>query len=115
MKSKLIVLLSVVALFIPSYIAAIYYFSVQGAPVDIKVVNKMELTDTAGKQYTFEKDSEKSDEHIPIADDPLAFFMELNSEAKSVDALPAPLAGSDYFAVKYFSYDRESVYHRQGH
>nr|MBQ4319940.1 M23 family metallopeptidase [Clostridia bacterium] len=110
MKSKLIVLLSVVALFIPSYIAAIYYFSVQGAPVDIKVVNKMELTDTAGKQYTFEKDSEKSDEHIPIADDPLAFFMELNSKSESVDALPAPLAGSEYFAVKYFSYDRESVY-----
>jgi len=110
MKTKLITLLCVVALFIPSYIAAIYYFSVQGAPVDIKVVNKMQLTDTAGKQFTFEKSSDKADDHTPIEDDPLAFFMEMNSQAKSVDALPAPLVGSDTFDVTYFSYDRQSLY-----
>jgi len=110
MKSKLIVLLCVIAMFIPTYTAVIYYFSVQGAPVDIKVVNKMQLTDTAGKQFTFEKTSEKSDEHTAIADDPLGFFMELNSQAEAQESLPSPLIGSEHFEVKYFSYDRESVY-----
>ncbi len=110
MKNKLIVLLCAVALFIPTYTAIIYYFSVQGAPVDIKVVNKMQLTDTNGKQFTFEKSQDKSDDIITITDDPLGFFMELNSSAEPQDSLPSPLHGTDYFEVKYFSYDRESIY-----
>ena len=52
MKNKLLIALCVAALFIPTYIAVIYYFSVQGAPIDIKAVNKMELTDTDGQSFS---------------------------------------------------------------
>ena len=113
MKNKLLIALCVAALFIPTYIAVIYYFSVQGAPIDIKAVNKMELTDTDGQTFSFVKKegtSSKNEEHVKLDEDPIGFFMEMNAAAKSEDALPAPLVGTSCFTARYFIYDRESLF-----
>lgn len=112
MNKKLLIALCIVLLFVPTYVAVGYYLSVQGAPVELKVVSRMSMTDLDGVTQYFEKKSSKtSDEHTALKDDPLGFFMELNAASRSEDSLPAPLVGTPSFDVSYFSYDREAVYH----
>jgi len=107
LKSKLIVLLALLLLFIPTYFAIGYYIAAQNAPMDVKVVSHMTLTDTDGAVYNFERSQGSSDD---LTDNMIGFFLEMNDSSKEVSALPEPLVGTDCFNVAFTAYNNESLF-----
>ncbi len=102
-KNIFTIVICVLMLFIPSYIAIANYVSAQYAPVDEKNVTKLEITDVGGNVFSLSADDEKAAEDI-------SGFIKINNHAIEQASLPEPLVGKDYFEFKYFSYDRTSVY-----
>ncbi len=102
-KNIFTVILCVIALFIPSYIAVANYVSAQHAPVDEKTTTKLEITDIDGNLFEL-----SADDAAAAAD--IAGFVKINDRAIEQTSLPEPLVGTDYFEFKYYSYDRTSVY-----
>ena len=111
MKTKIIAAICTVLLFIPTYIAVIYYINAQNAPVNVSVVSKMRITDNNGNMVEFEKTSKKLDDNISnMGDNMIEFFLTMNENSKDEVGLPDPLKGQETFNVAFISYDRESIY-----
>ena len=103
MNNKLKAVLFLLILLIPSYLAVASYIIAQNKPVETKTVEKVKITDTAGKSFLYTKEEETGAAEI-------AYLTALNSNAKAADALPEPLTDTPYFKISYYSYDMESVY-----
>ena len=103
MNNKLKAVLFLLVLLIPSYFAVGSYVIAQNKPVDTKTVEKVKITDTAGKTFLYTKEEEAGAAEI-------AYLTALNNNAKAADALPEPLTDTPYFKISYYSYDMESVY-----
>lgn len=103
MNKKIIAVLCIIAMFIPTYFAVAYYVSAQNAPVSERTVENMKLTDLEGKEYVFDK---KSDEAKKM----LAFFIEMNDGAKEVPELPDQLKNDPCYKVVYRSYNKDKLY-----
>jgi len=109
MKNKLIIVLCIVALFIPTYIAVGFYMIAQSQPVSEKAITKMVMTDLNGTTFNFTKD--KSTDTVLIdGNDPISFFVEMNKNSSSINSLPDPLIGGDCYKVTYYSYNFEPSY-----
>lgn len=116
MKKKLYIVLIIVLLFIPSFIALAFYSAAQSTPVTKGAVYQMSLTDIDGNTYMFSSDAGRDDDgnaesdKEELGDTPINFFIDLNSGAEQVGEIPpAVLAGNPYTAV-YFSYNLQTVY-----
>lgn len=103
MKKKIIALLCIIAVFIPTYFAVAYYITAQNAPVAERTVEKLTLTALDGKEFVFDKKTEDSKKMI-------TFFINMNDGAKSVPALPDQLKGTEYYEGVYRSYNKDKVY-----
>ena len=103
MKKKIIIALIILALFIPTYLAAAYYISAQNAPVAERTIEKMTVTDLDGKKFVFDKESKESKEMI-------AFFVEMNDTAKEVPSLPAQMKKMEHHKAEYRSYNKDKEY-----
>lgn len=112
MKGKLVAVLTVLALFIPAYIAAGSYLIARNSPVTEKAVSKMIITDFDGNTYTFDRNAEDDSGLLDntTAADMIRSFIRLNEKAQRVSNLPAPLVGADCYTVDYFSYNLDTQY-----
>ena len=91
-----------------TYAAIAYYKIAQNAPVEVKAVNKMTLTDLIGDTFEFEKTDKKLKDNIE--ENMLAFFMDMNAKATPQATIPEGIDINTYFKANIFSYDRESIY-----
>ena len=103
MKKKIIALISIIAIFIPTYIAIAYYISAQNAPVAERTVESLTLVDVQDKTFFFDKNSKESKDMI-------SFFINMNDTAKEVKELPDQLKNNDYYKATYKSYNKDRVY-----
>jgi len=112
MKGKLIAVLAVVALFIPTFIAVGSYVAAQKSPVTDSAVSKMVISDIDGESYTFDRNSDEGSDLLDetTADEMISFFIDMNSRAQRVQSLPAPLTGTPAYTVTYYSYNLETEY-----
>lgn len=123
MKGKLIAAICIVLLFIPTYIAVSFYITAQNSPVSDNVVSKMVMRDVDGAIFTFTRGSDgttaetqvetSADSQQPGSTDKtdmISFFVKMNDNAESVDALPEPLKGTGCYTVTYYSYNLETTY-----
>lgn len=112
MKGKLIAVLAVVALFIPTFIAVGSYVVAQNSPVTDSAVSKMVISDIDGETYTFDRNSDESSDLLDdtTADEMISFFIDMNSRAQRVQNLPGPLEDTPSYSVTYYSYNLETRY-----
>ncbi len=103
MKKKIIAVLIIIAIFIPTYLAVAYYISAQNAPVAERTVEKLTLTDLDGNKFVFDKKSTESKDMI-------SFFVKMNDSAKQVSELPDQLKNTEYYEAVYKSYNKDKVY-----
>lgn len=103
MKKKIIAVLIILAIFIPTYFAAAYYISAQNAPVAERTVEKMTLTTLDGKEFVFDKSSKESK-------DVISFFVEMNDSSNQVPDLPDQLKKIECYKAVYRSYNKDKVY-----
>ena len=103
MKKKIILLVVVLALFIPTLIAVGYYINAQNAPVSERTVEKLTVTDLDGKVFVFDKNEKESKEM-------LSFFIEMNDSSKQIDSLPNQLKDSEYYKAVYRSFNKDKEY-----
>ena len=89
MKNKLIAVLAVIAIFIPSFLAVGSYFWAEKSPTETGRITELKIADTNGKSYTV------ADEAV------IGEFLEMNEGATSIDSLPDPLVSADFFLVTY--------------
>ena len=120
MKNKILFVVVLIAIFIPSLVAVVSYRQVNAAPVSEKNVKTMELSDLAGETYTFRMGES------PEETDMIRFFWEMNDDAVKINGLPTPLIGTNFFKVTmasarkavdyqyYFSTDTSEAYYISG-
>ena len=84
-NKKALIVLCILLLFIPTYIAVFYYISAQNSPVDTRAVEKLELRDPSGNQYEIIRSNSKDDADF------IAQMLSLNEGGKKQSALPDPL------------------------
>ena len=119
MKNKLILLLILLACFIPSAVAYASYQQTQNAPVDQKTAVKISISDVNQKTITLEKEAEGDE-----ADTLIDFFLGLKAKAQRIPALPDSLLGQKCYHIAisnnvqdeeydfYFSTDPATNYFR---
>ena len=93
-KNIVTLIVGVVLLFVPTYIAIINYFSAQYAPVSRSNVTKLEITDMKGNIFTLSPDVRADEADIDS-------FISINDGAIEQPSLPDQLKESDYFEFKY--------------
>ncbi len=104
-NKKTLTVLCILLLFMPTYIAIFYYKSAQKQPVDTRAVEKIDFTDTAGQNFIVSKANSKEEAAF------IELMLSINTGGKKQGSLPAPLQGSSYFKVIYYSYNKTSEYH----
>ena len=103
MKKKIISLLCIIAVFIPTILAIAYYINAQNAPVAERTVDSLTLLALDGNKFVFDKKSEESKEMI-------SFFISMNNGAKQVPGLPDQLKDSEYYEGVYRSHNKDRLY-----
>ncbi|MGN1409783.1 MAG: M23 family metallopeptidase [Eubacteriales bacterium] len=105
MKNKLILLLTLVACFIPSIVAYTSYNQTQKAPVDEKTAVSISIDDINERNYTLTKESDGDE-----ADTMIKYFLGVREHAQSIVALPDSLMGEKFFKVKISTSVKDETY-----
>lgn len=116
MKKKVLIVLAVIALFIPTFLAIGSYFLSGNAEMPGGKITDMTVLDLNGKEYALAASDD--------SDGIISSLLDLEKSAEKLDALPDPLMGSKYFLVTYkdksentvnckyyFSLDDDAVYY----
>ncbi len=108
MNKKILSVILLIALFIPSFVAIGYYSSTKKEPDDVKNVSSLTLEDLKGTKWEFstEDEGEKSEESKKMID----MFLAMRNNATSVASLPEAMAGKSFFLVKLTSFGNQSEY-----
>ena len=105
MKNKILLLLLVVACFIPSAVAYASYNTTQNAPIDDKTAVGISIFDLNGKEFRYDRTAEGD-----TADSLINFFMSAKKNATALASLPDTLQSEDYYKITISSGVREEVY-----
>ncbi|MBQ9717431.1 MAG: hypothetical protein IJV76_05510, partial [Clostridia bacterium] len=105
MKNKIILLLLIVACFIPSAVAYASYNNTQTAPIDDKTAVAISILDVNGKEFRYNHTAEGD-----IADNLIGFFMNVKKNATALASLPETLQSEDYYKVTISSNVRDETY-----
>lgn len=105
MKNKIILLLLVIACFIPSVVAYASYNTTQNAPVDEKTAVSISIDDINGKNFSYTKETDGD-----TADSLINFFLTAKKKATALASLPETLRTEDYFKVTLSSNVRTETY-----
>ena len=91
-KNKFVMVMLIIAVFIPSVIGVVSYNRDKNGPVDTKNVVSMTMSDYNGNKYEFTKDN---------ADDVsiIQLFLDINSSAEEIAQLPDPLVDKPFYLV----------------
>ena len=105
MKNKIILLLLIVACFIPSAVAYASYNNTQNAPIDDKTAAAISIYDINGKKFSYNRTAEGD-----TADNLIKFFMNVKKNATALASLPETLQSEDYYKVTISSGVRDETY-----
>ncbi len=104
MKKKIISVLIILALMIPTFVAIADYAYLKNTPLEYRNLSGLEITDLAGDTFVIDRANGDG------AEQTLKFFANLNKKAKRVDALPAELVESPAFTFVYQNYSLSASY-----
>lgn len=104
MKKYLKGLLIVVLCLIPTFIAALSYWSAKETPLEIDSLSELKITGPAGSSYTLSIQNREQADFID-------YWVKLNQNAKRVSKLPAELKDSTPFTATFISKKEKLVYH----
>ncbi len=105
MKNKIVLLLLIVACFIPSVVAYASYNTTQNAPIDDKTAVAISIQDINGKEFRYTRS-----ETDATADNLIGFFMNTKKNATALASLPDTLQSEDYYRVVISSNVRDETY-----
>ncbi len=105
MNKKILTVLLLIALFIPSFVAIGYYSSTQKDPSDSKVVSKLKLEDLNGTKWEFSTETPTEDSEAMIN-----LFIGMRTNATAVAELPEAMKSQDFFLVTITSFENKSEY-----
>ena len=105
MKNKIILLLLIVACFVPSAVAYASYNNTQTAPIDDKTAVAISILDVNGKEFRYNHTAEGD-----TADNLIGFFMNVKKNATALASLPETLQSEDYYKVTISSNVRDETY-----
>ena len=95
MKKKLLAVLAVIALILPTFLAIGSYFWTEKSPTETGKITEITILDLNGKSYKLAA-ADDSDKLIDS-------LISLESVATPLTALPDPLISADYFMITYAS------------
>ncbi len=98
-KNRFLVVILILALFIPSYIGVYSYIHTNGKPVTPETATGVTISDISGKTYTEAADS-----------DIAKLLNRINTTSTPLSEPPAALSGSDYFKVVFTEGKRSTEY-----
>ncbi len=101
MKKVFLVILCLLVVFIPTYIAIGSYSSSNKEPVTVDNVDKLEIIDLNGVKTELAKGSD---------DGFIEFMVSASSAAEKILVLPEPLLDNPYFTLTYHSFGKENTY-----
>ncbi|MBQ7714822.1 MAG: M23 family metallopeptidase [Clostridia bacterium] len=91
-KNKFLLVVLVIALFIPTIVAIVNYSRAKNGPVDSKSIVTMTMSDLDGNKTVFDKDNKDTDEMINI-------FLNMSETSTSAGSLPDPLRTKPFYLV----------------
>ena len=101
MKKVFLIILCILVVFIPTYIAIASYGSSHKEPVTIDNVDKLEIVDLNGVKSEVVKGEDEGF---------IEFMVSASDNAEKILALPDPLLDNPYFLVTYHSFGKENTY-----
>ncbi len=105
MDKKLQLIILVIVILIPSFVAMGYYSATKREPVDSTSVTSLRLEDPNGKSWSFSSDDENADAAAMVQ-----MFIDMRKNASPVEALPAAVESDGFFKVTLTSFDIDTVY-----
>ncbi len=105
MNKKILTVVLLIALFIPSFVAVGYYSSTKEEPGDVKSVSELKIEDLSGMKWEFE-----TGDGNPDSEKMINLFVNLKKNASEVTALPDAMKNEDFFLITLTSYEVESEY-----
>ncbi|MCD8311496.1 MAG: M23 family metallopeptidase [Firmicutes bacterium] len=105
MGKKFILVIIVVIVFIPTFIAVGYYSYAKSEPTASADVSSLEIRDLNGTVWTFTSGDGTSE-----ADEMIELFVNMRTNATAVSSLPEALSGTYFFYVTMTSFDVTSTY-----
>lgn len=105
MNKKILTVILLIAMFIPSFVAVGYYSSTKKEPADAQTVSKLKIEDLAGNKWEFSTDDTNPDSATMIN-----LFVNIKKNAAEVTSLPDAMANDDFFLITLTSYEVESQY-----
>lgn len=105
MNKKVLTVVLLIALFIPSFVAIGYYSSTKKEPGDVKTVSNLKIEDLAGMKWEFASDDTNPDSATMID-----IFVNCKKNATEISSLPDAVASGEFFLVTVKSYETESQY-----
>ncbi len=91
-KNKFLIVVLVIALFIPTVVAIVNYNKAKNGPVDSKSIVTMTMSDLDGNKTVFDKDNKDTDEIIDI-------FLNMSDTSTPAGALPDPLRTKPFYLI----------------
>ncbi|MBO5648642.1 MAG: M23 family metallopeptidase [Clostridia bacterium] len=113
MNNRFKIVIFLLLLFIPTYVAIATYLSAQGGQVeDSRDVVKMSIVDPDGGTHIFtpENKGDNAEALNKEAAAEIAFMTSLNRNARKQETMPDAIADAETFTVTYEVFNRKSVY-----
>lgn len=105
MNKKVLAVVLIIALFIPSFIAVGYYSSTKKEPGDVKTVSNLKIEDLSGMKWEFSSDDTNPDSSAMID-----IFVNCKKNATEISSLPEGIDSGEFFLITVTSYEVESQY-----
>ncbi len=113
MNNRFKIVIFLLLLFIPTYVAIATYLSAQGGQIeDSRDVVKMSIVDPDGGTHIFtpENKGDNAEALNKEAAAEIAFMTSLNRNARKQETMPDAIADAETFTVTYEVFNRKSVY-----
>ena len=95
MKNKVVMVLLVIALFIPTVVSVVYYNNVRGGAADAHNTLSVTLRDVAGTTFVFDREAGEESEEM------IRFLLALNENAAAVSDIPPSVAENDFYQATF--------------
>ncbi len=105
MKNKIVLLILVIACFIPSAVAYASYNMTQNSPVDEKTAVSVSIDDVNGKNFSYTKETDGD-----TADTLIKYFLSVKQNASPIASLPDSLLDKQFFKVTISTKVRDEIY-----